>query len=344
MDKFLHRYDKLGKLIEENAVILFNRLQQVNADDLGLPGYCLQYFKSSHSKRLFFSIETSAHLLYNSITLKGKSPEELIIMDYGAGVGTLYLLAKMIGCKQLIYNDHMEDWRLSAELIAKAIHVSIDLYIIGDINDCLDHLNSSGIKCDIIVSRNVIEHIYKLDEFYSSIFEKQPLALIYSSTTANKINPVSAIKHVLWHKKWERVYCQKRLAIIRDKAPNLTTDQITRLAKLTQGLAKRELTHSIEMFLITGQLPNPLIYHSNTCDPENGVWAENLLSLTEYRSIIDERKFNVSFVPGFWDTHYRISWKNKFTGLLNRVIRKSGKSAIWLAPFIYVVAQPRVTK
>jgi hypothetical protein len=41
---------------------------------------------------LFFSTETSAHILYRSIMMTGKRIEDITLMDYGAGVGTLFLL------------------------------------------------------------------------------------------------------------------------------------------------------------------------------------------------------------------------------------------------------------
>src|ERR671913_194489 len=99
MDIFLPQKDELSRNIQQNAADLLARLQSLPVESLGLPYHCLEYFRSSHFKRLFFSIETSAHLLYRSIILTGKPVSETVIMDYGAGVGTLYMLAKMIGCK-----------------------------------------------------------------------------------------------------------------------------------------------------------------------------------------------------------------------------------------------------
>ncbi len=135
MDKFLPIRDELSQTIQANAVLLYDKLRTLPVDDLGMPSYCLEYFKGSHFKRLFFSIETSANLLYRSISAVNKPVAEIVIMDYGAGVGTLYTLAKMIGCKKVIYNDYLEDWRNSALLIASAIGIHMDEYILGDVKD-----------------------------------------------------------------------------------------------------------------------------------------------------------------------------------------------------------------
>lgn len=341
MDRFLAHDDELGKRIQSSAAALYERLHKIDADSLGLPAHCLAYYKSSHSQRLFFSIETSAHLLYRSISMRRAKPEQLVLMDYGAGVGTLYLLAKMIGCRQVIYNDHLEDWKLSAELIAKAIGVNIDLYIVGDIEDCLAELDKRNIRCDIITSRNVVEHIYKLDEFYSAIHAKQPEALVYSSTTANRSNPASVVKHVRWHSKWEKVFRGKRATIIERELPGISAAEKQQLARATRGLGGEELKLAIREFEKSKTLPDPSMHRSNTCDPANGVWAEHLLTQDEYRYLIDEELYHVSFEPGFWDTHYSKAYKNSASKVFNKIIARKGKLAMKLAPFIYVIARPR---
>src|SRR5690349_24799507 len=109
MDKFLPFEDELGQVINSAAAELYRTIVNVDANSLGMPEHCLAYFTSSHSKRLFFSIETSAHILHRSINLTGMPAAEISLMDYGAGVGTLFLLAKMIGCKNVVYSDHLED-------------------------------------------------------------------------------------------------------------------------------------------------------------------------------------------------------------------------------------------
>lgn len=341
MDKFLPYEDELGALIQGRATDLYDRIRRINTNKLGMPDHCLEYFKSSHSSRLFFSIETSAHLLYRSIKMSGKGPDKMILMDYGAGVGTLYLLAKMVGFKKVIYNDHLEDWQKSAQLVAEAAGIAIDHYIVGDIEDCLTGIGRLGLSCDLIASRNVIEHIYRLDLFYNAIHEKQPGALIYSSTTANKNNPASVAKHILWHRKWEKVYKGKRLVVIQWQAPGLSAAKTNALAASTRGLAGDDLKEAIEEYRRTGKMPDPSVYGSNTCDPANGVWAEHLLSEGEYRTLINEDVYHISFEAGFWDTHYTSAYKNKLCKLLNWKIRKGGKAALRLAPFIYVIASPR---
>lgn len=340
-DRFLPQHDDLGILINKHATELHTRLVSLNVDALGLPDHCLYYFKTSHFNRLYFSIETSAHLLYRSISIVKKSPAELVIMDYGAGVGTLYMLAKMIGCKKVIYNDFLEEWKFSALQIAEAINIHIDEYIVGDIDDTMTDLRSKQIECDIITSRNVIEHVYDLACFYRAIRENQPNALVYSSTTANLYNPAVHIKHVLWHRKWEKEYYKRRLEIIGSgDIQDVSKQQL--LARKTQGLARHDLAAAIQQYVTSGILPDPSMHYTNCCQPDTGVWAEHMISFARYRKFIEDAGYKTLFLPGFWDTHYSSGLKNIMANVFNKLIRALGNTGIVLSPFIYVIAQPRL--
>ena len=89
IDRFLPQQDHLANFINEQASELHAKLIALPVETLGLPDHCLYYFKTSHFNRLFFSIETSAHLLYKSVSIQDKPVSGVVIMDYGAGVGTL---------------------------------------------------------------------------------------------------------------------------------------------------------------------------------------------------------------------------------------------------------------
>jgi hypothetical protein len=341
-DNFLVADDALARSIAEKAQLLYDALRNLDVDTLGMPYHCLAYFKGSHFKRLYFSIETSAHLLYRCIRAVNKPVAEIVLMDYGAGVGTLYTLAKMIGCRKVIYNDHLEDWKYSAELIGKAIAVEADEYIVGDIPETLNYLDNKDIQLDVITTRNVIEHIYKLDHFYNLVATRQPQAWIYSSTTANFMNPASRVKHWLWHRKWEKQFVVHRFDIIKKFAPQLSETEIQRLAVVTRGQAGVDIENSVRYYIETKKLPAPVDKRSNTSDPGNGVWFEHMLSFEEYRQLIGSKHYKVSFFPGFWDTHYSNGLMNSVGRSLNSVIRASDSIGLRLAPFIYVVAEPKV--
>ena len=342
MDNFIRPDDPLAALINEKGKELYTRLKALPVYKLGMPSHCLDYFLKSHHHRLFFSVETSAQLLYRSLKKLGIRPEGVVVMDYGAGVGTLYMLASLIGCK-VVYNDLLEDWKISAALIADACSVTIDEYIVGDIEVTLRVLATKNIACNIITSRNVIEHIYKLEDFYDSIHTQQPNAAVYSSTTANYYNPAAHLQHIRWHRKCERRYVKERAVMIRQSLPAITATDEKKLAHATRGLAGKELQQAISNFP-KGILPVPTKYYTNTCDPSNGVWAEHLLTFQQYRQAINENHYQITFQPGFWDTHYAGSVKSAMGRTFNRIINTGGSKAFRLAPFIYVIAEPLANK
>ncbi|MBC7828797.1 MAG: hypothetical protein H7122_13690 [Chitinophagaceae bacterium] len=340
MERFLPQQDELSHFINSHALALYQQLQSIRVEDLKLDTHYLEYFRSSHYKRLFFSIETSAQLLYRGIVLKKKPASDIVIMDYGAGIGTLFILAKMIGCKKVIYNDLFEDWKYSAQEILRALGMNVDEYIVGDIDSTLEKLATKQIQCDIIASRNVMEHIYKIDVFFAAIHKHQPTAIIYSSTTANYYNPATHIQHVMMHRRYESVFLQQRKELIMKNSPSLSASVIDKVSKKTRGLGADEFSKvAIDPESYNHLYPVKKVY-TNTCDPYNGVWAEHLMPFSQYRMLIGSQ-YSIRFEPGFWDTHYNRRIMNVLAGIFNAVIRMNKTIGIMLAPFIYVIAIPR---
>ena len=344
MDRFLPHKDELGELLQAESEKLYALMQTINVEALGLSEHGVLYFVGSHYKRIFFSIQTSAHLLYNSIKLSKKKVEDVVIMDYGAGIGSLYILAKMIGCKKVVYNDILEEWKQNALLIAEAIHQDVDEYIVGNIDETLVVLEEKGIVCDIITSRNVIEHIYKLDAFYSVINKHQPKAIVYSSTTANFNNPAMNLQHIIHHKKTEKVYLQQRIDFIKKNFTQLSEDKLTKIAIGTRGYEKSELIDAVNEFIKTGNLPSKNYHYTNTCDMNYGVWAENLIPFSIHEAMVEVSGRKCIIEPGFWDSHYSKTWKNKMGNIFNSIIASNKSIGFLLAPFIYIIALPQTDK
>ncbi len=341
MDRFLPHKDELGELLQAKSEQLFVLMHHIDIDSLGLTEHGKKYFLGSHFKRMFFSIQTSAHLLYNSITLSKKSVKDIVIMDYGAGMGSLYILAKMIGCKQVIHNDILEEWKNNAQLLAQAIHIDVDEYIVGNIEDTLIALKEKKIVCDIITSRNVVEHIYKLNEYYKLIHQYQPKAIVYSSTTANFNNPAMNLQHVLLHYKLEKIFIQQRKEYIKTNFTNLDEKTVDLLALHTRGYERSEVTVCINNFINKGIVPAKNYYYTNTCEMDYGVWAENLLPFSIHKQMAAVGNSQCIIKPGFWDTHYQKSWKNAMGTIFNKLIAITPVIGFILAPFIYIIVLPK---
>jgi 2-polyprenyl-3-methyl-5-hydroxy-6-metoxy-1,4-benzoquinol methylase len=338
MKQYLPQNDTLGLAINTACNDLFLKIQTLDIDALPFEPFYKWYFKKCHFDRPHFSLKTSAKLLYDAITITGKPAQDVVIMDYGAGLGTLYILAKMIGVKQIIYNDLMEEFVTPAIAVDKAIGVIMDEYIWGDTEETCKTLLQKNIVCDVIVSRNVLEHIYNLADYFSIISCYQPTAILYNSTTANWNNPAAHLQHVLIHRKARPVTFEKKLSIIKNKIENISDDDAKKLANILLQYGGIEFTDAIENFKTSKQFPALKNDYTNVCD-ETGNWGEHLLPYKKYKAMAPQ--YNVSFKPGFWDVDYKSALKNLLGKTMNAITKILGKAGVVNASFIYVIAVPK---
>ncbi len=338
---FLDESDDLGDLINLKANELFVALNNFDTTSLGVADTYNDYFLHHHlGKRLFFSIQNSAHILYESIKRCNKPVNEINAIDYGAGLGTLFMLGGMLGFKQFDYNDHLADWKPTAEAVCTLVGINIANYVMGDINAVTDFATANNFQYDIVVSRNVIEHIYSLPEFYKALFKHNPKAIIYSTTTANFHNPVMRLYHIYIHKKVEKQYYrQQRVDEIKKIKPLIPIDQLTKLTEITRGKAQQDFIEAVKNYLAENSHIKDATLRSNTCGCIIGVWSEHLLTKKEYAKIVTNAGFKMEFSAGYWDTHYSSSAMNVLAKILNSIILMLGKKkGILVSPFVNVVA------
>lgn len=338
---FIVAKDDLGTLINDKANELFFALKNFNTGSLGSSDTYNDYFIHHHlGPRLFFSIQNSAHILYNAVVLCNKPLSEINGIDYGAGLGTLFMLGGMLGFKRFDYNDYLPEWQVTAEAVCKKLNIVINDYITGDINAVSSFAASQNIRYDIVVSRNVIEHIYSLPEFYSVIFNHNAKAVVYSTTTANFHNPVMRLYHIYIHKKVERLYYrQQRIEEIKKLNPAILSNDMTSLAELTRGKGQQDFIDAVSNFTAYKPITVDKSLRTNVCDCINGVWSEHLLTKNEYQGIINTAGFKMVYNAGYWDTHYSSGIKNIMTALLNKIIKLMGvQKGILLSPFVNVAA------
>lgn len=342
MDKFLKQGDELALLIETQAQILYRKISELPINNMNLPEIPLEYYSGKHNDRKFFSVQTAAELLYRSIKLSKKTVSEIIVMDYGAGMGSLFLLAKMIGCKMVVYNDIIPDMTEGARIVADYLKIPIDVYITGDHKETIKVLQEKQINCDIVLSRNVVEHIYDLDDFYSDMAAGLPDALIYFSTTANFQNPAMLWFHKRVHRNAEVTYLPQRRKLIRKQLPDITDMEVEALAVATRGLAMYDFDEAMARYKNNKTVPDPFIHYTNTCDPENGLWAEHIIPVATYKKIIESKGYRLTVLPAFWDTHNKSGLKNVVGKVMNLAGTLLGdKAGLKTTAFIYIIAEKK---
>jgi len=337
---FIEVKDAFSAKLNEKANDLYQRLKGLDLQKTAIDDWGKQYFSAHHTgKRLSFSLESSARIIHQSVGFTGRKAEDLVFMDYGAGLGTLFLLAGLSGFKKVYYNDLFPNWTENARIICRELDVPVSDFITGDVDAVTGHCSSQQVHIDILASRNVIEHIYNLRSFYAKLKEAGCTSLIFSTTTANYHNPAMRLKHILHHRSMEKkYYLAQREKKIRKLVPGIGEKDLAKLIRLTRGRAFEDFDQAVRASL-EGRPVDPVEFlTSNTCDCENGVWAEHIITKENYAAILKDAGYHMNYTPGFWDTHYRFALLNGFTALLNKIIKKAGNKGIVLSPFVNVVA------
>ncbi len=341
--KFIEPFDDTASLINDKANILYQKLLVLDISDADIDEFGKYYFTNHHTgKRLIFSIQSSAYIIYNSVKQHNKPVQETSFIDYGAGLGTLFLLAGMVSFKKVYFNDYFPQWADYAKIICDKLDISIDDFISGDIDAVIDYCKANNMHIDIVASRNVVEHIYKLRDFYSKLYQSGITTLCYSTTTANYHNLAMRLKHYWHHYQVEKKqYRKQRTAHIKELVPAINNTDLNALVNLTRGRAFTDFSNAVDQYFKKQPIPAVEFLYSNTCDCTTGVWAENLITRQNYSDIIQQSGFTFEYTAGFWDTHYKYGIVNLITGLLNRIIKMSGKKGYWFAPFVNITASKK---
>jgi hypothetical protein len=338
--KFIEPTDETARLINDKANLLYQKLLVLDISDADIDEFGKYYFNNHHAgRRLIFSIQSSADIIYNSVKRHEKKISETSFMDYGAGLGTLFLLAGMVGFKKVYFNDYFPQWAGYAKIICSKLDITIDDFISGDIDAVIDYGQSNNIHIDIVASRNVVEHIYKLRDFYTKLYHSGITTICYATTTANYHNPAMRLKHYRHHHQVEKKQYQKqRAAYIKELVPAIHDADLNALVKITRGRAFADFNDAIDLYFKKQAIPQVEFLYSNTCDCKTGVWAEHLITRTDYFDIINKPGFTAEYTAGFWDTNYKYKVVNLMTRILNRIIKIAGKKGYWFAPFVNITA------
>ena len=298
-----------------------------------------------------------AWVLYPEVQIR-----DMTLVDYGGGSGLMACLAKEAGIPRVIYNDIYNPWCGEAELIARALGCEADAYVCGDMESVSSFLRSRPVTDVALVSINVIEHIYNLNEFLSGCARlssgKVVLAL---STSANPMNPVVRRRHHRQHLQWEfqdrpkpagdgerdswRAYYTLRREIIQGIDPALTAAELDSLASATRGLVKDEIEKCVVEFRKTCRIAVFPEHPTNTCDPFTGNWEERLLDIPDVCRQLASLGFDVLVTGGYYSGRAKNPVvkliKNTAAVVLNQAISLLGSKGTCLAPcFMFHASRP----
>ena len=331
---------------------LFNKLKLLKVEALAISDYNKRYLNSKISS-LTSNIQLYSYILAWSLAKSAVPTNKFSLIDYGGGSGMLSLLAKELGLGTVIYNDIYDISCRDAQQIAKSLGVEADYYVHGNIDDVLLFLKKNNFNCNAIVSYDVIEHIYNVEDFFNkvSFLTNAPIAIVMSSG-ANVFNPFIRkklmkkqveLEYKDQEKKWGhkerdclkaylRVRKEMILEYLKDFNTTLSENETEQLVKNTRGMIKSKIRKCVEDYLKTGNFPPPPVHPTNTCDPYTGNWAEHLMDPFYLANILSNKGFTVSILSGYYGCP-KNTVKRLLAKILNAVIFLSRKQGLRIAPF-----------
>jgi hypothetical protein len=286
-----------------------------------------------------------ADVLDKAIRHSGKQPEDLSLVDFGAGNGLLGIFASYCGCRQVYINDINLKFVEASRKLASLLNVPIAGFIHGDMDAVASYCKNE--RPDIIVGTDVIEHIYDLSSFFKTLSNLNPSIVSVFTTASNPDNHFKLRSIKKLQQKDELIggnpddftlageaphaaFLETRRMIIRDQLPQEAEDKIQLLATNSRGLQEKDILGMILKYTENGTIPKPPTHPTNTCDPITGSWTERILSIAAYQNIYASNGFNMNVYNGFYD-EYKTGSKSIVNKTLNLLVKAFGRS---LAPFI----------
>ena len=343
---------KAEQAITEKDLIGFeNLLAAVNIDSIDfITPYPKRYLQHILAHKKYYC-RIYAHVLNLALQHSAKSKGDICLVDYGAGNGVLGLLAKYCGFGKVFINEVNTVFLLAAKKLSQATGVITDGFIEGDIEQVKSNFKDSLL--DVVVSTDVIEHIYDLEHFFRIVKEINPGMVTVMSTACNPANyfKVKEFKklqikdelyggspddNVLFGNTAIRPFIEiRKKAIISFSDNKLTAEDIDKLATLTRGLQIDGIKKAVDQYISTKTLPVLLSHPTNTCDPVTGSWSERLMSFDEYKTIYSNAGFELKFYDGFYN-EYESNLKSRLLYLANKLVPFVKHK---LSPFITLVGK-----
>ena len=232
-------------------------LQDISLLDLkslGVSEYNQVYIQKK-LKKPHYEICVASYMLGKFLNFTGAKREDAVLIDHGAGSGLACFAAKRLNIKHVIYCDIFEQSCKDAKAIGDALGITVDSYICGDLPEVQQWIDDNSLQASGIVSHNVIEHVYSMDELFSQIhgLSKRPV-FVWLSTAANearKKTKAELAAHAIKVETQERqpavghkarnalqAYREIRRSIITEAKPELSIPTVNELTESDSRHAK----------------------------------------------------------------------------------------------------------
>jgi SAM-dependent methyltransferase len=322
-------------LFMEASGVALQLCKKINAIDLasiGISEYNQKYIQDNYLEPSGWAI--NALSISEAISTANKKISKTCLVDYGAGSGSICLLAKALGVTEVVYSDIYDLSCRDAKKLGDALGCPADQYLHGDLESVSGYLASKDLKCDVLVSNACIEHIYNIDDFFCQM-QRLPCNKLgfWLGTGANPLRKksrrdLSAVATKLEYEDRENTWGHKvrdslesylnlRKNIIRNFAAKLKPEEVEALGKKTRGLRQEDIEICLSKYLATGEMPPDPEHPTNTCDPHTGNWAERLMDPFELREKLFALGFQCRLKPMFWARDHQSALKSSLKALVN---------------------------
>ncbi|NUM32337.1 MAG: class I SAM-dependent methyltransferase [Bacteroidetes bacterium] len=326
-------------------------IESINFDQLNISKYSKDYIKKNHNS-IKYSSQLALQILNIGVCKTNKTVNKLTIAEIGGGTGLISLLASFLGFDKIIYSDIYNQSCEDFKTISKHLNFQVTKVICGSIDEVFIETNGN---VDLIVSRDVIEHIYDTNIFFKKSSYSFKKSVHIHNTSANIYNIFKKKYFEKIHLTDELIggqqiikpsdsavsFLKMRYDFIKEHFKEIDDNSIAKLAKITRGKNFDDIKKDAEKFISTKIFPTENTHPTNTCDPANGNRTENLLKFEEYENFIDKNVFKIEWSYAFYDLNEANLLKLSAQKILNFLIKISGKYAKYIAPAIILICTPK---
>ena len=342
----------LDSRLQSAEARLRQKLSALDLSSLGLSEYSrvyLQGWLANGAPRLSIYRD----LLERGLRGKGNDLRAVGVVDYGGGNGLLALLARESGVGTVVYNDIDAGSGADAMALASSLDLAADHYVVGGFDALLTAVHGRQFRCDVLCSNDVIEHVYDVKKYLGALPRLTAGSLrVVMGSEANGANPRIKRRTVAFQRLVEnedrvawvgqkprdslRAYRKTREEIIRARAPTLASQTLTELTYRTRGMDRADVEAAVDAYLSSGALPNPPSHPTNTCDPNTGNWAEQLMDPYQLARDLELLGFRARVDAGRYGRFRGL--KGVAASVLNGLIGIGGRHALQLSPYYILVA------
>lgn len=328
---------------------------RLSLEGLGLSDYAHRYVSDyrSNPDALAANWLRSARIIETALRHAGAEPSSTCLIDCGGGQGLLSLLAVRLGFRQVVYSDLGAQMTRDAQVIGERMGMPASRYVAGDLSAVARTLQDDRSSSYIVVSSNVIEHVYDLKDLWDActgLAAERNFTAVWCSD-ANSANPFISRRRRRTHHFFEHCdrtasnrdseldstfsFSSLRRRIIEPLLPEASRHQLDHLTAATRGLHKADIQTAVHQFLQNGHMVEPE-HPTNTCNPETGNWCERLIDLNATRSQLQDRGWEVHIEPGFYGPRSGLAQKMAVR-LLNSAIALASPHSLAIAPVYQLV-------